>query len=230
MRLHGGGFTSKAHFQKWYKRSFMAMMDFVLLNGLIAWNMSVEEQTELHRAKFARHDFYTWIAEALLHCEDPARRHQREPLSPNVVRDASSKNNPQHLPGPAKKRSTCQVCRLEANISNSKEAKTLAARNCVACLDPNCRIVAHNHVPSASGFKIHELLGPGQTCFDLAHSAKGRLTWEPDLRGLATVPYKVKTSHPIVQAVRAHYGLHPKKVRRRSDGSVASTNNNNDFT
>ena len=227
MRLHGGGFARKAHFQTWYKRSFMATLDFMLLNSLIAWNMSVEEATDLHRAKFSRHDFYTWISEALLQCEDPARRHQREPLSPNVIRDSASRNSQKHLPGPAKKRSTCQVCRLEANVSNTKEAKALASRNCVACLDPACRIVAHNHVPAGSSFKIHELLGPGQTCFDLAHSAKGRMIWEPDARGLATVPHKVKTSHPMVQAVRAHCGLRPKKTRRPTDGTIVSNNNNN---
>jgi len=225
MRLHGGGFARKAHFQKWYKRSFMAIMDFILLNSLIAWNMAVEEESQLHRQKFSRHDFYTWIAEELLHYQDPARRQQREPLSPNIIRDSTSRNNPQHLPGPAKKRSTCQVCRLEANVSNSKEAKALSSRNCVACLDPECRIVAHNHVPSSSTFKIHDLLGPGQTCFDLAHSAKGRMIWEPDVRGLAAVPHKIKTSHPIVQALRSHYGLQPRKTRRPTDGSVISNNN-----
>jgi len=216
MRLHGGGFARKAHFKKWYKRSFMAVMDFMLLNSLIKWNMSVNENPDLHRSKFARHDFYTWIAEALLQYEDPARRQFRNPLSPNLVRDSADRKskNPSHKPGPAGRRSCCQVCRLEANISDSKELKSLSKRNCVACMDPACRIVAHNFVPESS--KLHELIGPGQTCFDIAHSEQGLLIWEPDTRGLKTVPYKVKTSHPIVQAVRAHYGLNPTKVRKQT--------------
>ena len=106
MRLHGGGFARKAHFHKWCKRSFMAIMDFMLLNSLIKWNMSAEQNSDLHRCKFSRHDFYTWIAEALLQYEDPARRQFRNPLSPNIARDAATRktNNPQHVPGPAKKK------------------------------------------------------------------------------------------------------------------------------
>jgi len=216
MRLHARGFARKAHFQKRHKSSVMAIMDFMLLNSLIKWNMSAK-QTELHRAKFSRHDFCTWIAEALLQCEDPARRQHRNLLSPNIARDMAERkfNNPSHTPGPAGKRSCCQVCRLEANISNSKEMKKLSKQNCVVCMDPSGRIVAHKHVPDS--MKLYELIGPGQTCYDVAHSEQGLRTWEPDTRGLKTVPYKVKTAHPIVQAVRAHYGLNPTKVRKNTD-------------
>jgi len=223
MRLHGGGFARKAHFQKWYKRSFMAIMDFMLLNSLIKWNMSAKEKPELHRSKFTRHDFYTWIAEALLQYEDPARRQFRNPLSPNIVRDTAERKskNPTHAPGPAGRRACCQVCRLEANISDCKELKKLSKRSCVACTDPSCRVIAHNHVPES--LKLHELIGPGQTCFDIAHSEQGQRIWEPDTRGLKTVPYKVKTSHPIVQAVRAYYGLNPTKIRKNIDNATTNS-------
>ena len=50
MRLHGGGFARKAHFKKWYKKSFFAVLDCMLLNGLIAWNHATENQPELKRA------------------------------------------------------------------------------------------------------------------------------------------------------------------------------------
>ena len=32
-RLQIGGFARKAHFQKWYKKSFYALIDFMLMNG-----------------------------------------------------------------------------------------------------------------------------------------------------------------------------------------------------
>jgi len=73
MRLHGGGFARKAHFHKWHERSIMAIMAFMFLNGLIKWNMSAEENSDLHHSKFSRHDICTWIAEAWLQCEDPAK-------------------------------------------------------------------------------------------------------------------------------------------------------------
>jgi len=39
MRLHGGGFVRKAHHKKWHKKSFFVVLDCMLLNSLIAWNM-----------------------------------------------------------------------------------------------------------------------------------------------------------------------------------------------
>jgi len=146
-------------------------------------------------------------------------------MSPELVRDSAARKQrePQHLPGPTTKRSWCQVCRLEANVSECKEIKAMSGKNCVSCLDSDCRIVAHNFVPHP--LRVHQLMGVGQTCFDLAHSAVGVATWEPGNRGLKTVPYKVKTSHPIVQALRQHYGLNAKKQRSKNNGdcTVAST-------
>ena len=37
--------------------------------------------------------------------------------------------------------------------------------------------------------------------------------------------HKVKTSHPVVQAVRAHHGLNPNKVRK-ANGSICDDNTN----
>ena len=41
-RENGAGFTSKAHFKKWYKCGNLGLCDFGLLNSQIAWNMSCE--------------------------------------------------------------------------------------------------------------------------------------------------------------------------------------------
>jgi len=34
IRAHGGGFSSKAHYQKWYKKGFFAILDMMLMNAL----------------------------------------------------------------------------------------------------------------------------------------------------------------------------------------------------
>ena len=39
-REHGAAFASKAHFKKWYKKSYFAIADFMTLNSFFAWNMS----------------------------------------------------------------------------------------------------------------------------------------------------------------------------------------------
>ncbi len=38
----GGSFTENIHFKKWYTRGYLGFMDFILVNGHIAWNMSDE--------------------------------------------------------------------------------------------------------------------------------------------------------------------------------------------
>jgi len=137
-------------------------------------------------------------------------------MSPNVVRDTAEhkSNSPAHAPGPAGRRSCCQVCRLEANISNSEELKRFSKRNCLVCMDLSCGIAAHNHV--LASLKPHELIGPGQTCFDIAHSEQGQRTWEPDARGSKTVPCEIEMANPVVQAVRAHHGLNPTKIGKNT--------------
>ena len=39
LRAAGGGFALKAHFKKWYKKGFFAILDMMLLNAYIAWNI-----------------------------------------------------------------------------------------------------------------------------------------------------------------------------------------------
>lgn len=36
-----GEYANKAHFEKWYKKAFMAILDFMLLNSFFVWNTSV---------------------------------------------------------------------------------------------------------------------------------------------------------------------------------------------
>ncbi len=34
--------TAKSLFKKWYKQGFLEIMDFILVNILVAWNMSMD--------------------------------------------------------------------------------------------------------------------------------------------------------------------------------------------
>jgi len=40
IRAHFGGFSSKAHYKKWYKKGFFAILDMMLMNAYISWNMA----------------------------------------------------------------------------------------------------------------------------------------------------------------------------------------------
>ena len=43
-QVMGAGFANVAHFKKWYKKAFMGIADFCLLNAFSAWNLSVDAQ------------------------------------------------------------------------------------------------------------------------------------------------------------------------------------------
>ncbi len=38
----GGSFIDNSHFKKWYKKGFLEVLDFMLVNSCVAWNMSAE--------------------------------------------------------------------------------------------------------------------------------------------------------------------------------------------
>jgi hypothetical protein len=57
-RAHFGGFSSKAHFNKWYKKQFLAIMDCMMLNGLAAWNLSANEKKSRQRNILKRHELF----------------------------------------------------------------------------------------------------------------------------------------------------------------------------
>ena len=212
IRLHGGGFARKAHFKKWYKKSFMAVLDCMLLNSLIAWNIAASDP-DLKRIRMQRYEFYTWIAESLLHYKD----RNVEPPTPEAVRDGKAEgilgDSTIHRPVATVGRQRCAVCKLECNIAKIGEGNL--RKNIVGCSD--CRIHAHNHILK-NPLRIHTMTQfEGLTCFEIAHSEEGRCIWVQDESdNKKTVPYRVKYSHRVVQELRSSYGLNPKKTRSKS--------------
>ena len=69
MRAHGGGFSRKAHFQKWYKRVYLSILDCMLLNALVVWNESALDNS-LCRDRLKRFEFYEYCAQRMLDYRD----------------------------------------------------------------------------------------------------------------------------------------------------------------
>jgi Transposase IS4 len=67
MRSHFGGFATQSHFKKWYKKTLMAVLDCMLLNGLHLWNLSAAKHAG--RATLSRSAFIHAVAVELLHYE-----------------------------------------------------------------------------------------------------------------------------------------------------------------
>ena len=110
MRIQGGSFGTKGHFKKWYEKIYLAVVDCMLLNSYIAWNLSCHEQTVRGRRKrLSRHGFYTIIAQCLL---------QYEGTSDDMEQStASIPDNPQCVDGHVlvemTGRARCVVCMVE---------------------------------------------------------------------------------------------------------------------
>ena len=72
-RMIGAGFSNVAHFKKWYKKAFLGIADFCLLQAFTAWNLSVDQlhqnrrgNSDVKRRKLIKWQFYSVLAEELM--------------------------------------------------------------------------------------------------------------------------------------------------------------------
>jgi Transposase IS4 len=121
MRVQGGGFASKAHFKKWYKKQFLAILDCMLLNSLVAWNLACEERSRLNdKMQLKRFQFMSSVAQSMLDFPDedsklPGTTKHLPPLTSGSKRRHDLLD---HLPIQCNKRRACTVCKLEVTSMN----------------------------------------------------------------------------------------------------------------
>ena len=235
-REGGGGFASKAHYKKWYKKAYFAVLDFMLLNAFFAWNMAAEDSS-LNRLKVKKFEFYAAVAEEMISYVD----------STNSRRDPSTERSSQqnsHKQQPADKgtRNYCVVCRLEENWRREKGEKDDYGKNArcqdhmVKCLDTSCQLYAHNVAVDHSRriFQLEPFIG--KSCWDIAHSDECKGLWKisgragesverssgsGDVQEVKAQSYSVVRTHNIYKQLAEYYGkekeTRPRK-RRRDDG------------
>ena len=161
-RMHLGGFARKAHFKKWYKKSFFAILDCMLLNALTAWNLSAQKPS-LKRKSFERYDFYDWIADDFLNFTG---NQTFWPTDSIEVNDQQRSQNCTCVPTKGR-RQRCAVCQLDSSFSS---ITTGTRQRVVYCA--SCAIVIHDHIPEPTR-PIHSFF-PGLTCHDIIKSPTGR--------------------------------------------------------
>ena len=205
-RMHGGGFSNKAHFKKWYKKTYLAILDCMLMNAVFAWNMAVKEDSS--KLKLARHDFMHVIAQDMMEYTDPDKNNQAtRPSFRNVVeQDWTCEHTMENCCYGER----CAVCKLEANLDKLQGEM---AKKVVVC--KKCRIPAHPAVQDKGDRMIHKFPEfKGMSCFAIIHSVEGRKIWIPKPEGNKQ-KYSVNRSHRIVQALRQHHGKPARAVRSR---------------
>ena len=218
MRSHFGGFAAQSHFKKWYKKTLMAVLDCMLLNGLHMWNMSctkIQGRKTLSRSKFLQavaHEMLNFKTESLVSPvgSPETGRVGREPVETgpyhNVV-DATGNNR-------------CIVCNLEyqhfvylgkrssqegENAEYERKKANEGVRRKVShCQE--CNINAHNFIVQRDMKEIHKFF-PGMTCMEIFHSEEGKKLWRRETAGRKR-KMMVNYTHDYVRQVR-------KKVEER---------------
>jgi len=171
IRAHGGGFSGKALCQQWHKKGFFAMLDMMLMNSLMSWNMAAGECPRLELPILSWHDFCWHIAQSMLNC---AEHSTALPMSPkkcqsNVVFSSG------HKPEETGLKTLCAVCKLDWNILCKKIGKDppKAGPTRGVAHHKDCGITAHL-LPCLHPRTIHSLTEfVGLTCFEKAHTKKG---------------------------------------------------------
>lgn len=240
-REGGGGFASKAHYKKWYKKAYFAVLDFMLLNSFFAWNMAAEDDS-LNRLQVKKFAFYAAVAEEMISYKDG----EDEDSDSRSVQDG-------HIPKGAKKadRNYCVVCKLEEKWRKEEGKKdqlnksSRSQDHMVVCEE--CQLHAHNVVVDHDR-KIFELEQfRGKSCWEIMHSSHCKGLWKMSNRvgGMAerklpgsehdgsarpvsvkAQSYAPRRSHAIYKQLAESYGR-GQETRKRPHSNVSGEGDGN---
>jgi hypothetical protein len=209
-RMHLGGFARKAHFQKWYKKSFFAILDCMLLNGWVAWNMSAIDSPQLRRKTLQRYEFYEWISTHFLEFEEEqvavAKMPANELTVCRVIRvNPDDKDN-----------KACVVCRLDSRYSGDRQGMKKDTYFCVTC-------DAYVHTYELEEKReIHKHFPQHSSCHDITR-CEGDTLWTRQGKGRRTL----RSGHPVIVFLQEKYGKVSKKRKRgggdEEDGCSTAT-------
>ena len=222
MRVQGGGFATHVHFKKWYKRTYLAILDCMLLNAYIAWNLSTKPgpnrapgRMELTRAKF-----YTIVAQEMCAYEEEKNDFEEDIIEPSQQRRSNDCGDHIPLADDDHKR-RCTVCLVEYRMK-SAELGSKGLFRCVAKCS-KCDLAAHTMRVfdfGRRGWRIHNLQPfQGLTCFEILHSDVGKQIWRPsEDRKSGRFSYTTSRKHPLILSLRKSHGFDKlKRKRKRGD-------------
>jgi hypothetical protein len=236
LRARSGGFANKAHFKKWYKTIHLGLMDIMLVNGFVLFNMYMQIKTERagrYFQKLQHHEILMYVAEYLLSYNEQSQN----PPTPEAVRNRRSKaesDSRKHKPvvinnALNKNKKRCTVCRTESYMAPKSVGDAGLKTNLVRCTE--CYVTAHNYVPEDSSCIIDGLAQfEGLTYFEILHSRDGQCLWERT--GNPDKPFKVNKKNEIYKKLRTYHGLSEKITRKRKkrtdDSADADTSDEDD--
>lgn len=220
IRSHFGGFASQSHFKKWYKKTVMALLDFMLLNAWKLW-MSCERIEE--RETLERYEFLQCVAHELLHYKKESLMSPKKGAGRLENEDDTNQQGTtirHEFVEPERKRQRCIVCGLETtmyekrkeklgnNVSDEFKKKVNDSyqgtrRNVLHC--KQCNTSAHNFIMKKDRKFIHGLF-ENMTCMEILHSSIGTEIW--NVGKVGNKRNSVNSRHPIVREVKACVDAH----------------------
>ena len=194
-RTVGAGFANVSHFKKWFKKVFLAIADFSLLQAFTTWNLSVDQfsqnrrgNSEVKRKKLIKWDFYSVLAKELMaYVYTTDHGDDNSGVSFNVHLRMYEMRG--HIPAPYFSfdrneiitRPLCMICSMEEMVKaqvfqltrRKSQNRKIARRTkyLEKCMHENCNIVAHTALPKDSQVSKLHCFG-GLTCFEIAHHPK----------------------------------------------------------
>ena len=203
-RLQMGGFARKAHFQKWYKKLCFAVVDFMLMNGLVAWYLSCLLD-DIRCQPFRRYEFHMWIAQNFLNYQDDKDKscgsvagEINSAAGSATIQSEERTVQKCSLIAPTGRHHRCIVCRLDAGHShNFKGLKKLI----LFC--KGCGVHVHHHeMVDGETRAIHEHF-PGMTCHDILSCSTGQEIWKFNDENRRSIAY----SHSIICKLMDRYRM-----------------------
>ena len=180
-RVIGAGFSNVAHFKKWYKKCFLGIADFSMLQAFAAWNISIDECSAgsrggmRNRRKLIKWQFYAVAAEEFMSYVD---KDEQKPATLEQNVNPSSLHRPQEIPSSFNSRikPMCMICSMEESIerkvsgSVNRNGRKFARRTkfLAKCAHPNCNVIAHTCCPQGTKMSTLPQFN-GMNCFEIAH-------------------------------------------------------------
>ena len=223
-RVMGAGFANVSHFKKWYKKAFLGIADFSMLNAFAAWNLSVEQiqgisrggSTNKHRQRLVKWQFYAVAAEELMNYVDPDEETTRT-IQHNQDTDHKACFIPKDF---AKKQPHCIICSMEESVwrkcfqTTNRKGRSYSRRSkfLAMCSNADCKITAHTCPPAATKMNtLPQFLG--MSCFEIAHSEECKDLFAV-LERDGQKYYRTKPTHPIANDLLQ---LYQEDLPRRSN-------------
>ncbi len=133
------------------QKSYLGIIDFMLINGHVAWNMSAKLKG-VFRTMIDNSIWRMFVAELMLNWKDPMVECETTTMLTHVVND-------NHCPKQVIKLANvyiwCFVCGLETSIQKRIGIQIVdicdqSSNHMATCTNPNCNIIAQSHVSPTS--------------------------------------------------------------------------------